>query len=283
MTSLNWIVFRDIYFKIVLSIIAVIAAMLLLQNSLNNLKLRSLVAEATSSKLQITASTIESAIVRAEGLGLAMDEMAGLQNLLDRERARDAGIVEIEVVSAIGVPVATSGSILRDSTDPNYEDRLDKEREQAFRRIFGTLDKTTVFDAGLHLYTGRIIYNSSNAVMGAIILITPTEQYMRGANKSLDLMTNAYLIIFGSIAILLIPFIILQFSGVGQVYRALDPGAITTKQNAKYLPNSAKNIMEAVNAGQEAYTGVIAELDQIVTTESGSKRALKSAKTGQAS
>ena len=283
MTSLNWIVFRDIYFKIVLSIIAVIAAMLLLQNSLNNLKLRSLVAEATSSKLQITASTIESAIVRAEGLGLAMDEMAGLQDLLNRERARDAGIVEIEVVSAIGVPVATSGSIPRDSTDPNYEDRLDKEREQAFRRIFGTLDKTTVFDAGLHLYTGRIIYNSSNAVMGAIVLITPTEQYMRGANKSLDLMTNAYLIIFGSIAILLIPFIILQFSGVGQVYRALDPGAITTKQNAKYLPNSAKNIMEAVNAGQDAYTGVIAELDQIATTESGSKRALKSAKNGQAS
>ena len=283
MTSLNWIVFRDIYFKIVLSIIAVIAAMLLLQNSLNNLKLRSLVAEATSSKLQITASTIESAIVRAEGLGLAMDEMAGLQDLLNRERARDAGIVEIEVVSAIGVPVATSGSIPRDSTDPNYEDRLDKEREQAFRRIFGTLDKTTVFDAGLHLYTGRIIYNSSNAVMGAIVLITPTEQYMRGANKSLDLMTNAYLIIFGSIAILLIPFIILQFSGVGQVYRALDPGAITTKQNAKYLPNSAKNIMEAVNAGQEAYTGVIAELDQIATAESGSKRALKSAKNGQAS
>ena len=283
MTSLSWIVFRDIYFKIVLSIIAVIAAMLLLQNSLNNLKLRSLVAEATSSKLQITASTIESAIVRAEGLGLAMDEMAGLQDLLNRERARDAGIVEIEVVSAIGVPVATSGSIPRDSTDPNYEDRLDKEREQAFRRIFGTLDKTTVFDAGLHLYTGRIIYNSSNAVMGAIVLITPTEQYMRGANKSLDLMTNAYLIIFGSIAILLIPFIILQFSGVGQVYRALDPGAITTKQNAKYLPNSAKNIMEAVNAGQDAYTGVIAELDQIVMTESGSKRSLKSAKNGQAS
>lgn len=212
-----------------------------------------------------------------------MDEMAGLQDLLNRERARDAGIVEIEVVSAIGVPVATSGSIPRDSTDPNYEDRLDKEREQAFRRIFGTLDKTTVFDAGLHLYTGRIIYNSSNAVMGAIVLITPTEQYMRGANKSLDLMTNAYLIIFGSIAILLIPFIILQFSGVGQVYRALDPGAITTKQNAKYLPNSAKNIMEAVNAGQDAYTGVIAELDQIVMTESGSKRSLKSAKNGQAS
>jgi hypothetical protein len=41
--------------------------------------------------------------------------------------------------------------------------------------------------------------------------------------------------------------------------------------------------MEAVNAGQESYTGVIAELDQIATTESGSKRALKSAKNGQAS
>ena len=65
-----------------------------------------------SSKLQITASTIASAIVRAEGLGLAMDEMAGLQDLLDRERARDQSIVQIEVVSPIGTPVVVSGAIL---------------------------------------------------------------------------------------------------------------------------------------------------------------------------
>ena len=51
--------------------------MLILQESLNHLKLRSLVAEATSSRLQISASSVEAAIVKAEGLDLSMDEMVG--------------------------------------------------------------------------------------------------------------------------------------------------------------------------------------------------------------
>ena len=83
--------------------------MLILQESLNHLKLRSLVAEATSSRLQISASSVEAAIVKAEGLGLSMDEMVGLQNLLDRERERDSSITKIEIVSPIGAPVFSSG------------------------------------------------------------------------------------------------------------------------------------------------------------------------------
>ena len=276
MAPINLFVFREVYFKIVLSILVVIAAMLLLQNSLNNLKLRSLVAEATSSKLQITASTIASAIVRAEGLGLAMDEMAGLQDLLDRERARDQSIVQIEVVSPIGAPVVVSGAIPSNPNDPKHVDRLIKEREQAFRRVLGARDKVTLFNAGLHLYTGRVIYDSSDAVMGAIVLTTPTRQYLSRANQSLHKMTNAYLAIFTVVAILLVPFIIFQFSGVRHAYRALDPDLIDTDSKIDDLPEAAQNIVVTTEAGQSAYSSASAELDELLQTSA------KKHKTGEA-
>ena len=105
----GWAIFREVYAKVIFSILFVIGAMLLLQSSLNHLKLRSLAAEATSSRLQISAAAIESAIVRADSLGFAIDEMAGLQDLIDRERARDASIEQIVIVSPIGAPIMTSG------------------------------------------------------------------------------------------------------------------------------------------------------------------------------
>ena len=88
--------------------------MLILQESLNHLKLRSLVAEATSSRLQISASSVEAAIVKAEGLGLSMDEMVGLQNLLDRERERDRSITKIEIVAQehLALPWLSSSLVL---------------------------------------------------------------------------------------------------------------------------------------------------------------------------
>ncbi len=156
MARINWLAFREIYFKILVSILVVIAAMLLLQDALNHLKLRALVAEATSSRLQISASTIESAIVRSEGLGLSMDEMAGLQDLLDRERERDPSVVQIEIVSPIGAPVVSSGSGPLVPTGTDLAEDIEKEREQALRRVLGARDKVTLFDAGSHLYLSLI-------------------------------------------------------------------------------------------------------------------------------
>lgn len=276
MASSNLIFFREVYFKIVLSILIVIAAMLILQNSLNTLKLRSLVDEATSTKLQITASTIASAIVRAEGLGLAMDEMAGLQDLIERELARDQSIVKIEVVSPIGTPVVVSGVIPTNPNDPKHVDRLIKEREQAFRRVLGARDEVTFFNSGSHLYTGRVIYDSSDAVMGVIVLTTPTHQYLSRANQSLHMMTNAYVAIFTVVAILLVPFIIFQFSGVRHAYRALDPDLIDTDSRIADLSEVAQNIVVTTEAGQSAFSRASSELDELLRTSA------KKHKIGQA-
>lgn len=262
MASINWLVFREIYFKILLSILVVIAAMLVLQDSLNHLKLRALVAEATSSRLQISASTVESAIVRAEGLGLSMDEMAGLQDLLDRERARDPSITQIEIVSPIGVPVASTGESRRSSEGD--VDVLAKEREQALRRVLGAREKVTIYDAGPNLYTGRVIYDSSDAVMGAILLTTPTQQYMQRARDASRKMRSSYVIVFALVAVILIPFIVFQFAGVRHAFRAFDPELVGRDLSDDDYPQYALNLIAAIESGNEAYAKTSADLDSIL-------------------
>lgn len=202
---------REVYAKVILSIFLVIGAMLVLQSSLNQIKLRSLMAEATSSRLQISAAAIESAVVRADSLGFAIDEMAGLQDLIDRERERDTSIAEILIISPIGTPIMTSG------TDGLPAD----EQVQVVRRVLGSGDALTRLDTGLRLYTGRLLYDSSAAVMGAIVLVTPTQSFIFKARATLQRMTNAYLVVFAIIMTLLAPFIVFQFSSVRHAYSVL--------------------------------------------------------------
>ena len=265
MARINWLAFREIYFKILVSILVVIAAMLLLQDALNHLKLRALVAEATSSRLQISASTIESAIVRSEGLGLSMDEMAGLQDLLDRERERDPSVVQIEIVSPIGAPVVSSGSGPLVPTGTDLAEDIEKEREQALRRVLGARDKVTLFDAGSHLYTGRVIYDSSDAIMGAIILTTPTVAYMQRANLASEKMRKSYLIVFAIVAALLIPFIVVQFSGVRYAFRAFDPDLVGKGvSNGDDFPPETRELLASIEMGNSQYSKSSEELDDIL-------------------
>ena len=251
MTPGGWRIFREIYVRIILSVLTVTAAMLMLQNSLNQLKLRSLAAEATSSRLQISAATIESAIVRAEALGLAMDEMAGLQDLLDRERARDASLAQVAIVSPIGAPLLASGAALGDM-------------EPILRRVLSGREKTALVDAGDALFTGRVLFDSSNAVMGAVILTTPTDRYLGRAYGAFGQMNRSYLIIFGLVAAVLIPFILFQFRGVSAAFRALDPDRVGATAAAGDVD---EDVTAAIAAGNAQVATAEAELEAILRAE----------------
>lgn len=252
MSVSGWTVFREIYAKVIISILFVIGAMLILQSSLNHLKLRALVAEATSSRLQISASAIEAAIVRAESLGFAIDEMSGLQDLIDREQGRDPSIAHILIVSPIGASILSSGS----------EDIPHSERDQVMRRVLVSGDSVTRLDTGPRLYTGRLLYDSSNAVMGAVILTTPTESFIQQSRLTFHRMTKAYLIIFGMISVLIIPFIIFQFSSVRHAYQAL---ALRGDAASAGLGPEADMLREAIAQGDAAFAAAEAEFEALLT------------------
>jgi hypothetical protein len=254
---IGWSVFREIYFKIIFSILVVIGAMLLLQSSLNQLKLRALVAEATSSRLQISAAAIEAAIVRADALGFSIDEMVALQDLIDRERSRDPSIVQVLIVSPIGAPIFSAGS----------DQLLPSEREPVLRRIFGSGDSITRIDMGQRLYTGRLLYDSSDAVMGAVILTTPTESFIRQARRAFRRMTNAYLFIFMAIGVLIVPFIVFQFSSVRHAYRALDPDGLTGEGAFTGLTQDTRELRRAISYGNAAFADAEEEFDALLISE----------------
>lgn len=205
--------FKDIYFRIILSILVVIAAMLALQGGLNKLKLRALVAEATASQLQVFASTIEDTITRSERLGLAMSESAGATELLDRLLEQNPDIQQILVISPNGETVLSAGQPLLEAA---YRDEL-------LRRVFAGRDKVTILDAGPFLYTGRTMLDSANAVMGAVIVTVPTSKFIGQAEQSFASLVNKYKLLFAVIAAGLCPFIIIQFASVGRAYKMLDP------------------------------------------------------------
>tara|TARA_B100000780_G_scaffold276842_1_gene246240 strand:- start:4437 stop:5219 length:783 start_codon:yes stop_codon:yes gene_type:complete len=205
--------FRDIYFRIILSILVVIAVMLTLQVGLNKLKLRALIAEAMASELQVFASTIENTITRSERLGLAMSESAGATELLDRLLEQNPNIHQILVVSPNGEAVLSSGHPLLEAV----------YRNELLRRVFSGRDKVTMLDVGPLLYIGRTMLDSANAVMGAVIVTVPTTKLIGQAEQIFASLVNKYNLLFAVIAAGLCPFIIIQFAGVGRAYKALDP------------------------------------------------------------
>lgn len=263
----GWTLFREVYFKVILSILAVIGAMLLLQSSLNQLKLRALVAEATSSRLQISSETIERAILRAEALGFSIDEMVGLQDLIGRERVRDRSVVGIHIVSPIGVPILTTGP-----------DRLpEDDRDAVLRRVLGSGDKITRLDLGARLYTGRLLHDSSDAVMGAVIMISPTRDIIQQSRMAFARMTTAYLVIFAAIAVLVVPFIIFQFSSLRHAYRALAPSALDSGFSDAGQTPDTEALRAVIAKGQTAFAKAENELDQLLAdgleTGSGGRQA----------
>lgn len=262
---MRWRMFTELYLKILLSVLAVIAVMLLLEGGLNQLKLRALVAEATSSRHQISASTIEASVVQAEGLGFAIDQMTGLQDLLDRQRDQDPSVSHISIVSPIGTVLLSSGAIVMSKG----------ELDRVLRRVLGAQEKTTRFDAGERLYTGRLLYDSSNAIMGAIIMVAPSELYLANAQQSFAQMRLLYVIIFGLCAVVLLPLVIFQFAGARHAFRVLDPRALDENGQAVTTVASpeAAELKARVAQGAAKITDIERELARLAAVDAKDVRA----------
>jgi hypothetical protein len=246
--------FKDIYFRIILSILVVIAAMLALQGGLNKLKLRAFVVEATASQLQVFASTIEDTVTRSERLGLAISESAGATELLDRLLEQNPDIQQILVVSPNGETVLSAGQPL---LEPAYRDDL-------LRKVFTGRDKVTILDAGPLLYTGRTMLDSANAVMGAVIVTVPTSKFIGEAEQSFASLVNRYKLLFAVIAAGLCPFIIFQFASVGRVYKILDPSDLEGgHQFQSDIDPDLARLQKLMNEGNVAFTAAEARLTRL--------------------
>lgn len=177
--------------RVVVSTLAVIAVMLALQSALSLLKFRTLVVEATSSRLQVTASAIDVVIRRAEAVGLSMHEISDLDALIERERLRDPKIHQIILLDL-------QGTILAHSGDRNV---LQEDMNEVLPGVLTSDDKTITRESGEYLYAGRILRDSSNSIMGTILISEHTKELSAKVRNTWSRLTLMYLGIFAIVAI----------------------------------------------------------------------------------
>jgi hypothetical protein len=241
-----------LYIRVISSVLLVIVAMLVLQNGLNQLKFRSLVADATASRLQVVAGTINGAIARAEGAGLAISEMTGLADLLAREKSRNKNITGIAVVSPTGrVLVTTDGDTL-----PAVD------RAPVLRRVLGSGERRTSIDRGERLYVGRVLRDSASAVMGAVVISTPTEPLVANTRSTTSRLNVFYIGIFAVVTLVLVPFVLILFAPVRHLYAVLRPEVVEF-ETVKAPSSNAAEYAAMITAGNSALAEAEAELDEL--------------------
>jgi hypothetical protein len=247
---MNMLFFKEFYLKVLLSAWLVVAAMLAMQFSLNILKFKSLVGQATASQMQVVGSTIEANVMRAEQVGLAIDEIVGLQSLIEREAEKDPTISRIIVVSPVGQPLVQSDA----------EGLPVGDRDAVLRRVFSVAEQDRAIDRGEWIYSGRTLLDSSGIVMGAVILMAPT-----GVTKAATAAVRANLIsnyglIFALIAATLVPLVVYLFRDVGSIFGLLRTAPTRGSVQEAYA-GEAGDLASSLSIGNALYEQAEAELN----------------------
>ena len=251
---LSWLNFKNIYLKIIFSILIVVALMFALQGGLNKLKLRNFASEATVSKMQVFASIIEDVIVQNERLGLEISESAGVMELLERQLEQNNEIYQILIVKPNGKVIFSAGMPVIDS----------EYKESVLRRVFSGSDKISMIDAGRLLYSGRTMQGSANNIIGAVVITVSTKFFMEQSEKVFSNLLHKYLVLFGVISIFLIPFIMIQFSGIHQVHRLFSGHNVVAGNHP-----ALRELQELINDGEQFFDSAEKQLRTSINLNSG--------------
>jgi hypothetical protein len=251
--------------KVLISSWLVVFIMLSMQLSLNVIKFKSLVGEATASQMQVVGSTIEAVVDRAEQVGLAMEEIDGFREFIQREALSDKTIERISVLSAVGLPLFRSDRI----------GILDEHREAVVRRIFSAADQESTLSLGDWLYSGRLIYDSSGAVMGAIVLTAPANKFMPSVKHLQKNLTSIYAIIILLITATLVPTIFIQFRVISSIYHLLSTNVLNQLPKSKKYPKEVGLIAEKISEGNILFQ----KAEQAIDREQKAEQTISFART----
>ncbi|WP_109317701.1 hypothetical protein [Pseudovibrio ascidiaceicola] len=234
--------------RVVISALVVIAGMLALQSALSSLKFRTLVIEATSSRLQVTASAIDVVIQRAEAVGLSMHEISDLVSLIERERMRDPKILQIFLVNLQGTILAHSGQ----------GTFLQEDMSEILPRVLVSNDKTMTFERGELLYASRILRDSSNSTMGAIVISELTENLLGKVRNTWTRLALMYLGIFAVVALFVSLFTAFQLSTPNRLLRRSDKADLDTLKS-----KGADELKTQISNGKKAREAALLDLSKL--------------------
>lgn len=203
--------FWAVYIKVTATACVVVAVMLAMQGGLSTLKFKSAAAHATASQMQVVGSSIEASILRWEQLGLGMAEMDRLPKLIAQAVSRSAVIDRIVMLNAVGGTVhATAATGIPDI-----------DREAVLRRVLSTNEPESVIERSNWIYSGRRLTGSTGEVIGAVVMVAPTNVYMPEVASLGKGVGWTYVVILLLVSVLVLPLIVYQFRGFASIYVVL--------------------------------------------------------------
>ncbi|MEO0931040.1 MAG: hypothetical protein AAFY14_10390 [Pseudomonadota bacterium] len=247
------------HINVLVSIWIVVACLLGLQLGLNYLKYQSLVVETTAARLQIAGSTIETVARRAEQVGLGLDEIRNLDSIIDREMRREPLIDTIRIVTVDGAEI--SSTAMQSLPAP--------ELNRLLRRIAVQDADTARVEIGDALYSARMIVDSTGSTIGAVVISTHRGNYRPEILRAHHETLKGFLIVFGVIAIAVVPVVLLGFNQVGRVMEVFD-GANLQALELRDDPaddDVPAQMQALIIQGNRAYAEANATLDALIADD----------------
>ncbi len=244
------------HINVLLSIWFVVACLLGLQLGLNYLKYQSLVIETTSARLQIAGSTIETVARRAEQVGLGLDEIRNLDSIIDREMRREPLIDTIRILSVAGDEITSTALDPLPSADLN----------RLMRRITIQDAATAHIEIGDALHSARMIVDSTGATIGAVVISTHRGNYQPEVLRAHRETLRGFLIVFGVIAIAVVPVVLLGFNQVGRMMAVFDTANLNDLELGPDPDDDdvPAQMQQLIIQGNRAYVVANAELDALI-------------------
>ncbi|MEM8553642.1 MAG: hypothetical protein AAGF71_02330 [Pseudomonadota bacterium] len=247
---------RQFHVNVILAVWLIIGTLLLLQFFLNSLKYQELIVGATSDRMQVTADIIESAIVRAEQIGLRIDEIENLGVLIERQLEQAPLIDDIRILDSAGMIISDTETV----------PLSDADRALVVRRVMSRDAEIVTFELGDRLFTSRVVLDSSSTRMGIILISTDRSIYQPSIIRAQSSLATSFLIVFLFVSLLAIPLVFLGFFKVTRALDFLEDKFIGTPADAARTAKGdfeLHDLGKRIEEGNAAYEALGLKLDTL--------------------
>ena len=239
-----------IYLSALVALWLVIAVLLSLQFFLNALKYQKLIVDASAQQMQITAGKVETSLLRAERVGLSINEIQNLETILSRELNQSDLAQIITVMDPSGQIIASAA---KTPSDPTH-------MEAVFAKLAAREDLQMVEEIQQSIITATIVLDSGSSIMGVILISASRDVYADNLGASSRLLALGYVVLFVALGLLVIPFLFGHASSVNKIVRVTQL-ALNDDITASSFDRPHQTLIDQVKKGKHAFYQAKMELD----------------------
>lgn len=248
---MRWSGLWGVYSKLISAVCAVVAVMLAMQAGLTIVKFKTTAAQAIASQMQVVGAGIEASVLRWEQLGIGLNEMARLAELIGAAADRSHVIDRIVILNPVGQVVQATS----DAAIPAFD------RDVIVRRVLLAAEVESVIERGDWIYSGRLITGSTGTVIGAVVMAGPKTLYLPALSALGRALSWAYLVITLVALGLVLPVLIYTVRGFAALDHVLRDIRSDSPQELGHLPPDIAAVTTKIRAGHEIAQGIADRID----------------------